>query len=160
MKSLTKPFIPTSTVLLLVRLLLGVVFIFHGGQKVFGWFGGYGLTATVGFFSQNLGIPAWLGYVASFAEFLGGIGLIVGFLSRIWAIGLVINMLVAIFTVHLANGFSNGGNPNGPGYEYNLALIVLSLVIALLGPGTLSLDHLIFGGAKSEDHLGHLSAAH
>lgn len=124
--------------LLIVRLALGVIFFAHGAQKVFGWFGGHGLANTVQFFSANLGIPAPLTYLAAFTELLGGLAVLIGALSRLAALGLTITMLVAIFKVHLANGFflSQGA---GDGIEYNLALIALSLMILLAGPGRLAL---------------------
>src|ERR1700739_4516253 len=86
------------------RLVLGVVFFAHGAQKMLGWFGGYGFHGTMGFFTQHMGIPAPLAFLAICAEFFGGLGLIVGFLSRIAAFGVTVNMLVAIAKVHYVNG--------------------------------------------------------
>ena len=73
-------------VLTIVRLILGVTFFMHGAQKMLGWFGGYGFHATMGFFTQNAGIPAPLAFLAICAEFFGGLGLLVGLLSRIAAL--------------------------------------------------------------------------
>ncbi|HTR26196.1 MAG TPA: DoxX family protein [Terriglobales bacterium] len=81
-----------------VRLVLGVTFFMHGSQKMLGWFGGYGFQGTMGFFTQQMGIPAPLASLAICAEFFGGIGLIVGLLSHIAAFGIIVNMLVAIAT--------------------------------------------------------------
>ncbi len=80
----------------IVRLVLGVVFFAHGAQKMLGWFGGYGFTGTMGFFTQQMHIPAPFAFLAICAEFFGGLGLIVGLLSRIAAFGIMCNMLVAI----------------------------------------------------------------
>ncbi len=91
--------------LTIVRLVLGVVFFAHGAQKMLGWFGGYGFHGTMGFFTQQMGIPAPLAFLAICAEFFGGLGLLVGLLSRIAALGIIVNMLVAIATVHRFNGF-------------------------------------------------------
>ncbi len=77
---------PHNVTLTTLRLVLGVVFFAHGAQKALGWFGGYGFSGTMGFFTQQLGIPAPLVFLAICAEFLGGIGLIVGFLTRIAAL--------------------------------------------------------------------------
>src|ERR1035438_762231 len=85
--------------LAIVRLVLGLVFFAHGTQKVFGWFGGGGFSATMGMFENYMHIPAPLALLAIMAEFLGGLGLIVGLLGRIAAFGIAFNMLVAVFLV-------------------------------------------------------------
>src|ERR1700727_859032 len=85
----------------LIRLILGVVFFAHGAQKMLGWFGGYGFSATMGAFTNNMHIPAVFAFLAIAAEFFGGIGLILGLLTRIAAFGITVNMVVAILTVHL-----------------------------------------------------------
>ncbi len=107
--------------LTIARLILGIVFFAHGAQKVLGWWGGPGFTATMGFFVQ-MGIPAPLAFLAIMAEFLGGLGLIVGAVSRVAAFGILVNMVVAITTVHWPNGFfmNWGGNQKGEGFEYHL----------------------------------------
>src|SRR5215471_19802717 len=89
----------------IARLVVGVVFFAHGAQKMLGWFGGYGFTGTMNFFTQMMHIPAPFAFLAICAEFFGGMGLIVGLLGRVAAAGIIVNMLVAIFTVHLPNGF-------------------------------------------------------
>ena len=72
-----------DVVLTTLRLVLGVVYFAHGAQKMLGWFGGNGFSATMGFFEQNMHIPALLAFLAIAAEFFGSIGLILGFLTRI-----------------------------------------------------------------------------
>src|SRR5215471_9767467 len=94
-----------STSLTILRFVMGIVFFAHGAQKMLGWFGGYGFTGTMGFFTQQMHIPAVFAFLAICAEFLGGLGLIVGFLSRIAAFGILCNMLVAVLTVHIHYGF-------------------------------------------------------
>jgi len=89
-----------SVPLMIVRLVLGVVFLAHGCQKVFGWFGGSGFSATMGMFENYMHIPAPLAFLAIMAEFLGGLGLVVGLLGRVAAFGIAVEMLVAIFLVH------------------------------------------------------------
>src|SRR5258708_4253963 len=89
---------------LFLRLAVGAVFFAHGGQKVFGWFGGNGLDATVAGLAKG-GVPMPLGYAVAFTEFLGGLGLIAGVLARLSALGIATIMTVAILKVHLANGF-------------------------------------------------------
>jgi putative oxidoreductase len=115
-----------DTSLLVMRIIVGIIFAVHGSQKMWGWFGGNGLQATV----EMLGVGP-VGYLVAIGEFFGGVGLILGFLSRFSAASLVVIMLGAIQMVHGKNGFlmSSGG------FEYNLALIGLLIPILLLGPG-------------------------
>lgn len=127
--------------LLILRLALGAIFFAHGAQKVLGWFGGHGLAATVGGMTQ-MGIPAALGYIAAFTEFLGGLGLIFGVLARLSALGIFIVMAVAVLKVHLANGFFMNwtGSQRGEGFEYHLLVMAIALMVMLAGPGRLALS--------------------
>jgi putative oxidoreductase len=136
---------------LLARLTLGIVMFPHGAQKVLGWFGGQGLSATMDAFTQQMHIPAPLAVLAIAAEFLGSIGLIVGCLSRVAALGIATNMVVAILTVHKANGFFMNwyGNQKGEGFEYHLLAIGLALIVIIYGAGVASLDAIISGGKKN-----------
>ncbi|HLX61927.1 MAG TPA: DoxX family protein [Planctomycetota bacterium] len=131
--------------LTLARLTLGAVFFAHGAQKMLGWFGGYGFNGTMGFFTQQMGIPAVFAFLAIAAEFFGGLGLIVGLLGRIAAFGILSNMAVAIVTVHAQFGFFANwmGNQKGEGIEYHLLAIALALVIIIKGSGAASLDWLL-----------------
>ncbi|MGA7160743.1 MAG: DoxX family protein [Bacteroidota bacterium] len=135
-----------SVALFLLRIILGVVFFAHGAQKVFGWFGGYGLSGTVGYFKNVVHIPALLAYLGPFVEFLGGIALLVGVFTKVAALGIFIMMLVATLKVHFPMGFfmSGKGDGKGAGYEFTLTLAVISLVLVLLGGGFYSVDHLIY----------------
>src|SRR6266404_5378556 len=105
----------------IARLALGLVMFPHGAQKALGWFGGYGYTGTMGFFTGQIHIPALFAFLAIAAEFAGSIGLITGFLSRVAAFGIAVEMLVAIILVHGANGFfmNRYGNQKGEGFEYH-----------------------------------------
>ncbi len=133
--------------LTIVRLVLGVVFFAHGAQKMLGWFGGYGFHGTMGFFTQQMGIPAPLALLAICAEFFGGLGLLVGLLGRVAALGIIVNMLVAIATVHRVNGFFMNwtGQQKGEGFEFHLLAIVLALVVVIRGSGAFSIDRAIAG---------------
>jgi putative oxidoreductase len=113
--------------LLVARLAVGIIFMAHGAQKLFGAFGGPGLAGVV----QMMG-P--VGYLVAIGEFFGGLGLIVGFLSRFSAAALIVIMLGAIAMVHGKKGFflDKGG------FEYNLALIGLLAPILIAGPGRLA----------------------
>src|SRR6266496_6315461 len=90
---------------LILRMVVGIVFFAHGAQKMLGWFGGYGFTGTMGFFTGMMHIPAPLAFLAIAAEFFGGLGLIFGLLTRIAAFGISCDMLVAVLKVHLPFGF-------------------------------------------------------
>ncbi len=126
----------------ILRLVLGVVFFAHGAQKTLGWFGGFGFSATMGFFTQQAHIPAPLAFLAICAEFLGGIGLILGLLGRVAAFGIACNMIVAVTMVHWRFGlFANWyGNQKGEGIEYHLLAIAAALAIMIKGSGALSID--------------------
>lgn len=132
--------------LLLLRIILGVVFFAHGAQKVLGWFGGYGLAGTVGYFKNVVKIPTPLAYLGPFVEFLGGIALIFGVFTKVAALGILIMMIVATLKVHFPEGFflSGKGDGKGQGYEFTLTLAVISLVLVLLGGGIYSIDNLIY----------------
>lgn len=126
----------------LLRLALGTVFFAHGAQKALGWFGGYGFRATLGFFTQQMHIPAALAILAIAAEFLGGIGLVLGLLGRIAAFGITCDMAVAVYLVHRHFGFfaNWSGTQKGEGYEYHILVFVICLVIMIRGSGALSID--------------------
>ncbi|TGL58396.1 DoxX family protein [Leptospira sarikeiensis] len=130
-------------VLTVARIVLGVVMIPHGAQKLFGWFGGYGWGATLGFFSSQ-GIPVIIGILVILAESFGALGLILGFCTKLSAFGIGITMIgAAIF--QRQNGFFMNwfGNQGGEGYEYHVLAIGLAFVLFFLGGGSLSLDQLI-----------------
>jgi putative oxidoreductase len=131
----------------LARLTLGIVFFPHGAQKVLGWFGGYGFSGTMTFFTQQMHIPAVLAVLAIAAEFLGSLGLITGFLARLSALGVAVNMAVAVAMVHHANGFFMNwyGNQKGEGFEYHILAIGLALIVMIYGAGALSVDGAIAG---------------
>jgi putative oxidoreductase len=133
-------------VVTIVRVALGIVIFAHGAQKMLGWFGGYGFSGTMGFFTKTMGIPAPLAFLAIAAEFFGGLGLIFGLLSRIAASGIGVNMLVAIATLHRHFGFfaNWSGTQRGEGYEYHLLAIAIVLAIIVRGAGALSLDRAIY----------------
>ena len=142
-ETMFKKLISTSNdvALTILRLVLGVVFFAHGAQKLLGWFGGYGLTATVGAFT-HMGMPAPIVYLIIATEFFGGLGLILGFLTRIPALGIGCLMVGAIFLVHLPNGFfmNWANNQKGEGIEYHLMAIAMTAVLLLRGAGAFSVD--------------------
>ncbi|HEY3107793.1 MAG TPA: DoxX family protein [Chloroflexota bacterium] len=123
--------------LLLLRLAVGLLFIGHGGQKLFGWFGGKGIDEFAGSLTKAGIEPSMFwAYFEATAETAGGALLALGLLTPLAAAALVGDMLVATLKVHAAKGFwSQEG-----GFEYNLVLIVLLVGIGLMGPGRYSLD--------------------
>lgn len=126
----------------LLRIVTGLTFAAHGSQKLFGWFGGYGLAGT-GQWLESIGIaPGYLmAGLAGGAEFFGGLALIVGLLVRPAAVSLLVAMLVAIFSVHWVNGFFITAN----GFEYAMILGLISAVLLIEGAGKVSLDRRIAG---------------
>ena len=139
MKSLINKITTTTTGLdtLPLRVGAGVIFAAHGTQKLFGWFGGYGLEGTAGWMA-SIGLEPGLlmAAMAGSAEFFGGLLLIVGLLVRPAALILAITMVVAIVTAHLPNGLFMENN----GYEFGLALLAVSVGLAFRGAGSLSAD--------------------
>ena len=129
----------------ILRLVLGIVFFAHGAQKALGWFGGYGFSGTMGFFTETLHIPAVFAVLAIMAEFLGGLGLIFGLLTRIAAFGIAANMLVAIYAVHLPFGFfmNWSGAQKGEGFEYHLLVLAMTAFLMIKGAGAASLDRVL-----------------
>ncbi|MBI6577606.1 DoxX family protein [Pseudomonas viridiflava] len=126
--------------LTILRVIVGIAFIAHGSQKLFGAFGGYGLEGTAQYM-ESLGLtPGYLmALLSGGAEFFGGLGLLVGLLARSAAALVTVLLLVAIFTVHIGNGFFMANN----GFEYALALLGGALAVLIEGAGKLSLDRLI-----------------
>ncbi|MBV8552162.1 MAG: DoxX family protein [Acidobacteriaceae bacterium] len=126
----------------ILRVVLGIVFFAHGAQKMLGWFGGYGFSGTMGFFTGMLHIPALFAFLAIVAEFFGGLGLIFGLLTRVAAFGIAANMLVAILMVHHQFGFfmNWSGSQKGEGYEYHLLTLAITVFLMIKGAGAASLD--------------------
>lgn len=141
----------------ILRLMTGVVFFAHGAQKMLGWFGGFGFTGTMGFFTGMLHIPAGLAFLAICAEFFGGLGLIFGFLTRIAALGIFTNMLVAVMMVHRHIGFFMNwyGTQKGEGFEFHLLAMAIMFFLMVRGAGAASLDRLLSkpGQEKVNDRL-------
>ena len=120
-----------------LRIAAGIIFAAHGAQKLFGWFGGYGLEGT-GQFMASIGLTP--GYVmaalAGGAEFFGGLALILGVVVRPAAAVLAFVMAIAIFSVHIGNGLFMSNN----GYEFGLALLAVSVALTISGAGPFSVD--------------------
>lgn len=123
-----------------VRILVGIIFMAHGAQKLFGLFGGYGLEGT-GQWMESIGLaPGYLmALLSSSAEFFGGLALVIGLLARPAALALTVTLVVAIFSVHIGNGLFMSNN----GYEFALALLAGTVAVLIEGAGRFSVDRLI-----------------
>ena len=129
--------------LTILRLVVGIVFLMHGQQKLFG----FGIHGTIAFFTHaGIPLPAVSAVVVTFVEFLGGIALILGLLTRWAAALLAIDMLGAIFLVHIKNGFFL--MPPKLGYEFALTLLAATIALAISGPGAAALDGM-FGRGRA-----------
>ncbi len=122
---------------LALRVPVGIIFIAHGAQKLFGWFGGYGLEGT-GQWMASIGLSPGLvmALLAGGTEFFGGLALLLGLLVRPAASALAFAMAVAIFAVHIGNGLFMSNN----GYEFALALLAAAVSLAITGSGRASVD--------------------
>jgi len=132
---------------LLIRIPLGLIFLAHGSQKLFGLFGGSGLTSTFRIFEEKMGIPPIFTLLAIIAEFGGGLGVLSGFLTRLSAAGIASVMAVAIYKLHWVNGFFMNSSclpGRGHGIEFTLALFGMALYLVVAGGGKWCIDRLIF----------------
>jgi putative oxidoreductase len=127
--------------LLLIRFVFGLTFAGHGAQKLFGWFGGHGLQGTAGWM-ESIGLKPGkaMAFAAGAGELVGGILFALGLWTPLAALFMVVSMIVAIVKVHGPNGYWITQN----GYEYNLAIIVVAIGVALIGPGQYALDTILF----------------
>jgi putative oxidoreductase len=132
--------------LLAARIALAWIFIYYGAGKLFGSFNGPGLHRTALYFSHtaHLHPGGFFAVLGGVIEFGGGVALALGLFSRLAGIALFGDMVMAMITVTWSTGINSQSMP--PGYQLNLALAVLALVVALLGSGRVSLDVLIERG--------------
>ncbi|MGK9431893.1 DoxX family protein [Bacillus atrophaeus] len=130
-----------SVGLLIIRLIIGLLFIGHGAQKLFGWFGGHGLKGTGGWF-ESIGMKPGItvALLAGLSELFGGTMFALGLLTPLAGIIIAGTMVMAIVKVHGANGLWVTNN----GYEYNLTLLAVTIGIALTGPGQYAVDTFLF----------------
>jgi putative oxidoreductase len=125
--------------LLILRIVLGGVMIGHGAQKLFGWFGGRGLTGAYKMIEALGYRPVWFwACMSGLTEFGGGLLFLAGFLTPLGSLGIIAAMLTAIIKSHWKNGFWNTNR----GFEFPLVNLTAALALALTGPGLYSLDAL------------------
>jgi putative oxidoreductase len=130
---------------LILRLGAGIVMFPHGMQKVFGWFGGFGLATTFNYMTGMEHISAVFAALAIIAESLGSVALIVGVLSRVAAFGIGIDMIVAAFMAHVKNGFFMNwvGHQAGEGFEFHVLTVAIAIAVMIIGAGKWSVDRAI-----------------
>ncbi|HTW10147.1 MAG TPA: DoxX family protein [Acidimicrobiales bacterium] len=144
--------------LVAARTALAWLFIYHGGGTLFGAFHGPGISRQAAFFSTYAGLHpgTFFAYLNGLTEFFGGLALAFGLMSRMAAFGLVCDMIIAMITVTWGNGIVSSAV--GSGYELNVALAALAVVIVLFGAGRISLDYLV-GTWWSKRHAAQLQTA-
>jgi putative oxidoreductase len=127
-----------DTGLLLLRIVLGGLIAAHGAQKLFGWFGGYGIAGTGGWLeSMGFRTAKLQATITGLSEFGGGLLLALGFLTPLAALAVAGVMFVATASVHWTKGFFNGEG----GFEFNLLIFGAAITLAFTGPGRYSIDH-------------------
>lgn len=126
----------------ILRITLGLILFPHGAQKMLGWFGGYGFTGTMGFFTGALHLPWIIGYLIINLEFFGSLFLITGIGTRIISAGFIALFMGIILTSHLQNGFfmNWSGIQSGEGFEYHLLVIGMAFTLLIGGAGKYSVD--------------------
>jgi putative oxidoreductase len=126
--------------LLLLRVVLGSIMAAHGAQKLFGWWGGPGMSGTAGMCSSlAYRSPFLMACGLALAEFGGGLSLATGFLTPLGALAVTVVMLNAVYLIHWPKGFFTG---NG-GYEFNLLIAASAIALVATGPGRFSIDRAI-----------------
>lgn len=130
---------------LILRVTLGLVIFPHGAQKLLGWYGGFGFDGTMGFFTQQMGLPWLIAFLVVIGESFGSVALLAGLLTRFTAASMAAIMLGAITTVHLPYGFFMNwfGKQQGEGYEYHLLAIGIAAALLVTGGGRWSVDRVI-----------------
>ena len=137
--------------LLAQRVALGLIMFPHGAQKLLGWFGGYGFSGTMGFFTGTMGLPAPLAVLIILAESVGAAALVLGAGTRLAALGITAVMIGAVVTTHLPVGFfmNWAGAQRGEGFEYHLLALALALPLLVRGGGALALDGWLIGRLRA-----------
>lgn len=130
---------------LILRLTLGLVIFPHGAQKLLGWYGGFGFSGTMGFFTETMHLPWLIAFLVIIGESFGSVALLLGFLTRFTAASLAVIMAGAIVTTHIPYGFFMNwfGKQQGEGYEYHLLVIGIGFALLITGAGKWSVDRLI-----------------
>ncbi|RYD58436.1 MAG: DoxX family protein [Sphingobacteriales bacterium] len=126
----------------ILRVMLGIVLFPHGAQKLLGWFGGFGFTVTMSYFTGTVGLPWIIAFLVIIIEFFGALMLIAGLATRLVSAAVLLLWLGILFTAHLDNGFFMNwfGNQKGEGMEYFLLAIGMSAALIVTGGGSYAAD--------------------
>lgn len=137
-----------NTAAAVLRIVLGLIVFPHGAQKLLGWFGGFGFTGTMNFFTGTVHLPWIIGFLVIMIEFAGSLMLIAGIATRFVAVLFIINFIGVITTSHIKHGFFINwlGNQGGEGYEYHLLIIGMAVSLLISGAGKLSVDRFLIRG--------------
>lgn len=129
----------------IVRIMLGLVIFPHGAQKLLGWYGGFGFTGMMQYFTDTMHLPWLIGFIVILVEFFGALFLIAGFATRINSLLMIAVFLGVIFTTNIHNGFFMNwfGNQKGEGMEFSLLVLGMAASLVVSGGGAASADRLI-----------------
>jgi putative oxidoreductase len=130
---------------LILRITLGFIMFPHGAQKLLGWFGGFGFSGSIGYFTETIGLPWIVAFLFVLAESIGSFLLIIGIGTRVIAASFVVIMAGAAYT-HSSYGFFMNwfGNQAGEGIEFHLLMMLVAFVVVLTGGGKASVDGLFY----------------
>ncbi len=130
---------------LVLRVLIGVVMFPHGAQKLLGWFGGFGYSGTMGWFTGTVGVPSIFAFLVIITEFFGALALISGTLTRLAAFAVGVDMLMATILIHIPVGFfmNWSGKQQGEGFEFHLLAMAIAVALIIRGGGRWSVDGLL-----------------
>lgn len=137
---------------LITRLSVGLVLFPHGAQKMLGWWGGYGFSGTMEYFTESLSLPRFIALLVIVIEFFGALSLIAGLAGRLWSFLVIVLFIGIILTSHLQFGFFMNwfGSQQGEGFEYDLLMIGLATSTLVTGSGMYSLDKLMAKQTEAE----------
>jgi putative oxidoreductase len=139
---------PDNVTASVARLAVGIVIFPHGAQKLFGWFGGYGFSGTMGFLTDTVRLPFVLAIMVILIESICALFVLAGFFTRVAVLGIAVQFLYIMFRMHWKNGFFMNwtGAQKGEGIEFFLLLLALSIVLLITGGGKASIDAAITKG--------------
>jgi len=134
----------------ILRVVLGVVIFSHGAQAMLGWFGGFGLSATIQALTNFMGLPCVVAVFVICVQFFGSIMLLAGFGTRVASLG-ILGMFIGMISYHIDFGFHMNwlGTKQGEGYEYHVLVLAMSSALLIAGGGSFSLDQIISKKAAS-----------
>jgi putative oxidoreductase len=144
---------PDNVTALVARLAVGIVIFPHGAQKLFGWFGGYGFSGTMGFLTDTVHLPFVLAIMVILIESICALFVLAGFFTRVAVLGITVQFLYIMFRMHWKNGFFMNwtGAQKGEGIEFFLLLLALSVVLLITGGGKASIDAAITKGLNRNE---------